>query len=405
MTGMSYFMSRLCICKLLPSPKVCMSSQPPHPNWWISTAGWVEGSLSRCAGLFSCSLSSHGTAECPDRNLTSCMPNLIVCDPFACQTPCAEAREHAIHEATHDTEERWKKTGVSSFALFARCDWRPGNMLRRPMSSPKNLLRQVGVHVCQGKEFHATYHSKFIWFVDTKYLNLIFVLFVQLEPCGLTHSQAALEAANESMEVGCCGGQQLLEHVTGKSLEFLQPNIPSNVSGKENSGSTWYHCNREPNSGGDGLMDESILGFVDSFVQNGSSCWSSGWNEIFCEADVAKAEAVQGIESHAEALGCVLFEKGKEQKSTMKQYSWYHFVPNPSALPLFWSCLTAIVELSLPGRWLPSHLLWRSTSVVDCWDASPLAKAIPTEIPFKRRRYSLMKSTLVFFGFSIFPPN
>lgn len=50
---------------------------------------------------------------------------------------------------------------------------------------------------------------------------------------------------------------------------------------------------------------------------------------------MAKAEAVQGIESHAEALGCVLFEKGKEQKSTMKQYSWYHFVPNPSALPLF----------------------------------------------------------------------
>ena len=61
---------------------------------------------------------------------------------------------------------------------------------------------------------------------------------MQLEPCGLTHSQAALEAANESMEVGCCGGQQLLEHVTGKSLEFLQPNIHSNVSGKENSGST-----------------------------------------------------------------------------------------------------------------------------------------------------------------------
>ena len=42
---------------------------------------------------------------------------------------------------------------------------------------------------------------------------------------------------------------------------------------------------------------------------------------------MAKAEAVQGIESHAEALGCVLFEKGNEQKSTMKQYSWYHFVP------------------------------------------------------------------------------
>ena len=37
---------------------------------------------------------------------------------------------------------------------------------------------------------------------------------------------------------------------------------------------------------------------------------------------MAKAEAVQGIESHAEALGCILLDKGKEQKNTTKQNSW-----------------------------------------------------------------------------------